>query len=117
MSKQAIYHVQNAAGTLPPGMIPPKKTSSGATGKTTARTDLLKHEVILNPSITAVALKEKHPTILQNIAIRMIQCQQQKDLGLPAQCTAKKCHLINAMKQKQLEFCQKYKDCTSEEWN
>ena len=117
VSRQAIYRVREAAATLPPGTTPPRKPGSGAPRKTSSRTDtLLKREVMLNPSISAASLKKTHPDILQNLTIRTIRHRLQKDLGLPTRRAAKKPLLTTAMKKKRLEFCQKYKDWTSEDW-
>lgn len=48
--------------------------------------------------------------------MRIIQHQLQKDLKMPAQCTAKKPLLTESMKKKLLNFCRKYKDWTSKQW-
>lgn len=117
VSRQAIYRVRDATATVPPGTTPPRKPGSGAPIKTSERSDkLLKREVMLNPSISAASLKIKHPDILQNVAIRTIRHWLQKDLGLPARRAAKKPLLTNAMKKRRLEFYNKYKDWTSEDW-
>ena len=46
ISREAFFQLQRSAALLPPGMIPKKKSCSGAPEKTSPRTDkLLKHEV------------------------------------------------------------------------
>ncbi|CAJ0956160.1 unnamed protein product [Ranitomeya imitator] len=111
VSREAIYQLKRSAASLPPGMVPQRKSGSGAPKKTSPRTDkLLKPEVMSHPSIT------KYPMLLQNIATRTIRHRLQKDLGLPSYRAAKKPLLTAAMKTKRLAFCKKYQDWTSEEW-
>ena len=55
VSREAIYQLKSSAALLPPGMVPKRKSGSGAPKKTSPRTDkLLKREVTSYPSITAV---------------------------------------------------------------
>ena len=59
VSRQAIYDQTRAAARLPPGTTPPRKVVTGAKKNTTARTDaLIRHEVMMYPSVTAAYLKE-----------------------------------------------------------
>lgn len=117
VSKKTIYQLKRSAILLPLGMVPQRKSGSGAHKKTSSRTNkLLKREVMLNNSITAIELKRKYPDFLHNVATRTIRHRLQKDLGLPSRRAAKKPLLTAAMKKKRLDFCQKYQDWTSEKW-
>lgn len=117
VSKKTIYQLKKSAILLPLGMVPQRKLGSGATKKTSSRTDkLLKREVMSNHSITAIELKSKYPELLHNVATRTIRHRLQKDLGLPSRRAVKKPLLTAAMKKKRLDFCKKYQDWTSEKW-
>ena len=57
VSRQAIYDQKRAAARLPPGTTPPRKVVTGAKKNTTAKTDaLIRHEVMMYPSVTAASL-------------------------------------------------------------
>ena len=117
VSREAIYQLKRSATALPTGTVPGRKSGSGAPKKTTPRTDkLLKRQVMSNPSITAVELKNKYSELLQNVATRTIRHRLQKDLGLPSRRAAKKPMLTRTMKKKRLNFCKKYADWSSESW-
>ena len=64
-------------------------------------------------AITAVAIKKKHPALLEDVAVRTIQHCLQKDLKMPTRRAAMKPLLTEAMKKKR--FCKKYKDWTSDQ--
>lgn len=116
-SRNTIYRLKHAGEGLPPGTIPQRKKGTGAARKTTSRTDnILRREVMLDPSLTSALLKKKHPDLLQNVALRTIRHRLQKDLGLPARRAAKKPLLTKAMKKKRLNFCKTYKHWTVVEW-
>ena len=92
--------LKRSAADLPTGMVPKRKSGSGAPKKISPRTDnLLKREVTSNPSITAVGLKSKHPELLHNVSTRTIRHRLQKDLGLPCRRAAKKPMLTAAMRK------------------
>ena len=58
VSRQAIYD-QLVAAKLPSGTTTPRKVVTGAKKKTTTRTDaLIRHEVMMYPSVTAASLKK-----------------------------------------------------------
>ena len=62
VARMTIYRLKKAGGALPPGTTPRRKEGSGRPRKTSPRTDqILKREVMSNPSITALEIKEKHP--------------------------------------------------------
>ena len=108
--REAFFQLKRSAALLPPGMIPKRKSCSGAPKRTSQRTDkLLKHEVPLYPSITAVELKNKHHELLHNVSTKTICHRLQKDLGLPGRRTAKKPMPTATMKKKRFNFCQKYR--------
>ncbi|XP_076036784.1 uncharacterized protein LOC143022442 [Oratosquilla oratoria] len=118
VTRRVIYSLKKAAATHPPGTVPQRiKPGSGAPKKTSTRTDkILKREVMSDPCITAVSLKQKHPALLKNVAVRTVQHRLQKDLKMPARRAAKKPLLTEAMKKKRIDFCKKSKDWTSEQW-
>lgn len=69
--KENHLQPKKAATALPTVTLPPWMPWSGAPKKTSSLTDkILKWEVISDPSITAVSLKNRHPTFLKNIAVR-----------------------------------------------
>ncbi|XP_076811815.1 uncharacterized protein LOC143458825 [Clavelina lepadiformis] len=117
VSREAIYQLKRSTSSFPPGMVPKRKSGSGAPKKTTPRTDkLLKREVTSYPSITSFELKNKHPELLNCVSTRKIRHRLQKDLGLPCRRAAKKPMLTAAMKKKRLIFCKRYRYWTTEEW-
>ena len=116
-SRNTIYRLKRAAELLPPGTIPKRKEGTGAARKTSPRTDnILRREVMSDPSVTSASIKKKHPDLLQNVALRTIRHRLQKDLGLPARRAAKKPLLTKAMKMKRLNFCKTYKHWTAAHW-
>ena len=59
LSREAIFQLKRSAALFLPGMIPKRKSDSGAPRKTSLRTDkLLKREVTSYPFITSVELKK-----------------------------------------------------------
>ena len=117
ISCQAIYDLKKAATTVPEGATPSRKPGSGRKRLTSLCTDMmLKREVTANPSITAASLRKRHPEVLKNVAIRIIQHWLRKDLDLPLQRAAKKPFLTDAMRKKCIAFCKKYRDWTSDQW-
>lgn len=117
VTRRVIYNLKQAASGVSPGTIPPRKKGSGAPRKTSPRTDkILKREVLATPAITAVELKEKHPSLLKKVSVRTIQHRLQKDLQLPTRRAAKKPLLTKVMKKKRVNFCKKYKDWSPEQW-
>ena len=84
VTRRTVYKLKYAAAGLPSGTIPRRKEGTGGQRKTSLMTDhVLRQEVDENPLITAAELKNKHPELLKNVAIRTIQHRIQKDLGLP----------------------------------
>lgn len=117
VARMTIYRLKRASSALPLGTTPRRKKGSGRPRKTSPRTDqLLKREVMSNPSITALELKENHSELLKKVTVRTIQHRLQKDLKLPTRRAAKKPLLTENMKKKRLQFCKKYQHWTSEEW-
>ena len=73
ISRKAVFQIKRSAALLPPGMIPKRKSGSGAPEKTSPKTDkLLKHEETSYPSTTAVELKNKHHELLHNVSTKTI---------------------------------------------
>ena len=117
VSREAIYQLKRSAASLSPGIVPKRKSSSGAPKKTSPRTNkLLKRKVLSYPSISAVELKNMYSDLLQNVLTRTIRRRLQKDLGLPCHRADKQSMLAPAMKEKRLGFCKKYRYWTAEEW-
>ena len=89
-----------SAASLSPGMVPKRKSGSGAPKKTSPRLDkLLKHKVSYS-FISAFELKNMYSNLLQNISTKTIRHRLQKDLGLPCRRAAKKPMLTTAIKKK-----------------
>ena len=117
VARMTIYRLKRASSALPLGTTPCRKKGSGRPRKTSPRTDqLLKREVMSNPRITALEIKEKHSELLKKVTVRTIQHRLQKDLKLPTRRATKKPLLTENMKKKRLQFCKKYQHWTSEEW-
>ena len=108
VSRQALHDLKRAAARLPSCRTPPRKVGTGRNKKTTARTDaLMRRDVMIDPSITAAALKKKHVQLLQNVSVRTIQHRLQKDLKMPCRRAAKKPLLTKAMMKNRVSFCKK----------
>ena len=115
--RQALHDLKRAAARLPSCRTPPRKVGTGCKKKTTARTDaLMRRDVMIDPSITAAALKKKHVQLLQNVSVRTIQHRLQKDLKMPCRRVAKKPLLTKAMMKKRVSFCKKYMHWTMADW-
>ena len=60
-----------------------------------------------NPRLTALELKNLHPELLKNVAVRTMQHRLQKGLGLPSRKAAKKLLLTERMKKQRIAFAKK----------
>ena len=110
VTRMTVYRLKKAGDALPPGTTPRRKKGSGRPRKTSARTNfILKKEVKADPGITALELKEKHPKLLQDVAVRTVQHRLQKDLKIPSRRAAKKPLLSDKRRKKRLQFCKKYR--------
>ena len=108
VSRQAMYDLKRAAARLTPSTTPPRKVGIGAKKKTTARTDaLIRREVMMYTSVTAMLLKRKHAQLLHDVSVRTIQHYLQKYLKMPCRQAAKKPLLTKAMMKKRISFCKK----------
>lgn len=108
--RKEIYLLKRSAESMPTEIVPQRKSGSGVPKKTTSRIDrLLKNEMNIL-AITTVALKIKHPELLQNVASRTICHHLQKGLGLPICRAARKLMLTVAMNKERLNLCKKYQD-------
>ena len=117
VTRMTVYRLKKAGDALPSGTTPPRKKGSGRPRKTSPRTDfILKKEVKADPGITALEIKEKHPKLLQDVAVRTVQHRLQKDLKLPSRRAAKKPLLTDKMRKKRLQFCKKHRSWTSRDW-
>ena len=94
-----------SAKGLPPNKVPKHRFGGGRKKKTSNATDtLIKREVQKNPRLTALELKNLHPELLKNVAVRTIQHRLQKGLGLPSRKAAKKPLLQNKWKSSTLHL-------------
>ena len=123
VSRKAFFQLKRSAMLLPSGVIPKRKSCSGAPEETSPGTDkLLKHEVSSYPSITTVDIKKnKHHELLHNVSTKTIRHRLQNDFRLPDRCATKTSMLGHmlvtaAMKKKRLNFCQKYRHWTTAKW-
>lgn len=117
-SKSAIMSLLRAARGLPPDVCPDHKPIPGRPRKTTKATDnLLRREVKKNPRITGAQLKENHPKLLENVAVRTVMHRLQKDLKLPSRTAARKPLLTDRMRKARLAFAKKYGHWTKEDWS
>ena len=99
------------------GYTPQPKIRSGRPRKTSVHTEnLLKREVLKNPFITARKLKENHNNLLNNVTVRSVQRLLKNRLNLGASKPARKPILTETMRKKRLQFANRYKDWTAEEW-
>ena len=76
----------------------------------------MKREVQKNPRLTALKLKNLHPELLENVAVRTMQHRLQKGLGLPSRKAAKKPLLAEQMKKQRIAFAKKYIQWTPAQW-
>ena len=91
VSRQALHNLKRAATRLPSCRTLPRKVGTGRKKKSTSRTDaLMRRDVMIDPSITAAALKKKHVQLLQNVSVRTIQHRLPKDLKMPCRRAVKK---------------------------
>lgn len=70
-----------------------------------------------HPTISAREIKQLHPNVFKDISIRTIQHRLHTDLGLASYRAANKPNLTDKMRRSRLQFCNKYKDWTSEDWS
>ena len=106
-----------SAKGLPPNKVPKQRFGGGRKKKTSNATDtLIKREVQKNPRLTALELKNLHPELLENVAVRTIQHRLQKSLGLPSRKAAKKPLLTERMKKQRIAFAKKYIHWTPAQW-
>lgn len=97
--REAIYQLKRPTASLPPGMVPQRKSCSGAPKKTILRNDkLLKRKVKSNPAITAIELKSKYLELLRNVATRTIRHRLQKGLGFTSPPCRKEVHARSSNK-------------------
>ena len=106
-----------SAKGLPPNKVLKHRFGGGRKKKTSNATDtLIKREVQKNPRLTALELKNLHPELLENVALRTIQHCLQKGLGLPSRKAAKKPLLTKRMKKQRIAFAKKYIHWTPAQW-
>ena len=98
-------------------IVPKHKFGGGRRKKTSNTTDkLIKREVEKNPRLTALELKNMHPKLMENVAVRTIQHRLQKGLGLPSHKAAKKPLLTQRMRKQRIAFAKKYIHWTPAQW-
>ena len=102
-----------------PDAIPERKKTpgSGRPRKVTPQMiQLLRDSVSSHPMRTAKDLKTLYPDELGNVSVRTIQRAFIRDLNMRAWVPAKKPLLTERMIQKRLDFCNRYKNWTEDDW-
>ena len=116
-AKSTVMKLLASAIGHPPNKVPKHRFGGGRKKKTSNATDtLIKREVQKNPRLTALELKNLHPELLENVAVRTIQHRLQKGLGLPSRKAAKKPLLTERMKKQRIAFARKYIHWTPAQW-
>ena len=102
-----------------PDSIPERKKTPGSARpkKVTPQViQLLKDSVASNPMRTAQDLKTLYPDDLGNVSVRTIQRAFIRDLNMRAWVPAKKPLLTERMIQKRIQFCERYRNWSEEDW-
>ena len=116
-AKSTIMKLLASSKGLPVNTVPKHKFGGGRRKKTSNTTDkLIKREVEKNPRLTALELKNMHPKLMENVAVRTIQHRLQKGLGLPIHKAAKKPLLTQRMRKQRIAFAKKYIHWTPAQW-
>jgi hypothetical protein len=117
MSASSLKHLLAHAREHPDLPAKPRKMGTGMKNSkvmdSTLR-DMRKH-LLRNPTLTAKQLKGLLPA-LENISIRTIQRLCLMKQKLPSRKMAPKPLLTQAMKDKRLAFCKRYRNWTVEDW-
>lgn len=117
-SLATIKRLVAASRGLHPNAVLLNKPKSGRPRKTSKTTDnLLKREVMKQPTITSSEIKKANPKVLGHVSQRTIRRRLQVDLKLPSRKAARKPMLSAVMKTKRVAFAKKYKDWTPEQWS
>ena len=78
-AKLTVMKLLASAKGLPPNKVHKHRFGGGRKKKTSNATDtLIKREVLKNPRLKALELRNLHPELLENVAVRTIQHRQQK---------------------------------------
>ena len=97
-----------SAKELFPNKVPKHRFGDERKKKTSKATNtLIKREVQKNPQLRALELKNLHPELLENVAVRNIQHCLQKGLGMPSRKAAKKPLVTERMKKQRIAFAKK----------
>ena len=116
-AKSTVVKFLASAKGLPSNKVPQHRFGGGHKKKTSNATNtLIKREVQKNPPLIALELKNLHPELLENVAVRIIQHRLQKGLGLPSCKAAKKPLLTERMKKQRIAFAKKYIYWTPAQW-
>ena len=98
-----------AAKDLSNNAVSKHKFGGGRKKKTSSLTDtIIERELQKNPRLTALALQNLYPGLLQPVKIRTVQHCLQKHLDLTSRKPAKKSLITERMKTKRLAFANKY---------
>ena len=93
------------------------KTRSGRPKATTPRVDaLIRRQAVKNPFITSAQIKRNLAVQCSNVTTRTIRNRLCKEFKMPARKAVKKPIITSAMRKKRLQFCEKYKNYTIEQW-
>jgi len=98
--------------------MPKRKPGSGRPRKATAfvKEELMKY-IVKYPMATATDIMADLPHVVGDMAVRTVQDILCRELGMRSKVAAKKPLLTDKMKKKRLDFANKYKDWTAEDWS
>ena len=96
--------------------LSPKKRS-GRPRVTSSRTDRRIVNLVQQiPNITSAEIKDSFPGVLDNVDPSTIRTRLTREFKIMVRRPLKKPLVTPVMRQKRLAFCQKYKECTPEQW-
>ena len=78
--------------------------------------NFLKRTIDKEPRLTCLEIKNRYPDLFQNISVRRIQERLKNCLDRPSRRCAKKPMLSERMKKDRLQFAEKYKYWSKEDW-
>ena len=115
--KSAIFSLLKRHREDPRGRIPSHRKIPGRPTKLSKTTlKLLKINLTKNPFLTAFELQQMYPDLLSGVCVRTIQFHIRRDHNMPIRKAAVKPLITSRMRKDRLEFFQKYKDWTPEDW-
>lgn len=116
-SQASIKRLISASRNLPVGEIPKHKPITGRPRKTGKKTDdLIRREVMQNPSISSTEIKKRHSKLLENVSVRTVRHRLLHDLKLQSRRAAKKPLLTKHIKKKRVAFAKRHLHWTKKMW-